>query len=306
MADTEAWPALPLEAWRETRDTVHMWTQVVGKIRLAQSPPVNHWWHTTLYGSAIGLGTGAMPHGERTFEIDFDFIAEQLRITASDGAVRAFDLEGCSVATFHDRTMSALEDLDLPVRIWTQPVEVEDPVRFEDDGRDAWDGESVRCFWRILARSEHVMRRFRDRFVGKASPVHFFWGSFDQALTLFSGRRSPPHPGGVPNLADWVTREAYSHECSSMGFWPGGGAVAAPAFYAYCWPEPEGYREAPVPEPAFFSPDLNEFILPYDDVRGSDDPEDTLLRFFDATYEAAAECGRWDRAALERVREGGA
>lgn len=299
-----AWPALPLDAWRDSCTTLHMWTQVVGKIRLATAPPLNHWWHIALYLTARGLTTSPMPHGARTFQIDFDFVDHALRIQASDGASRAFALAPYPVSEFYRKLMDALDELGLGVRILPRPVEVVEAIPFqEDDVHAAYDPEYVQRFWRILASAGRVMAEFRGRFLGKASPVHFFWGSFDQAVTLFSGRTAPRHPGGMPNLADWVAREAYSHECSSAGFWPGNGAPAIddPAFYAYAYPEPPSYPDYPVrPDAAFYSPDLREFVLPYEAVRTSADPGAMLREFLDSTYEAAAELGRWDRAALER------
>lgn len=307
-ASRDAWPALPLDEWRDSCATLHMWTQVVGKVRLALSPPINHWWHVALYVTARGLTTSPMPHGPRTFQIDFDFIDHVLRIEASDGAARAFPLAPYPVSGFYHKLMDALDALDLGVRILPRPVEVVEAIPFEeDDVHAAYDPDYANRFWRILASSARVMREFRGGFLGKASPVHFFWGSFDQAVTLFSGRAAPPHPGGFPNLADRVAREAYSRECSSAGFWPGNGAPAidAPAFYAYAYPEPPGYPDHPVrPGEAFYSPDMREFVLPYEAVRTAADPAATLRAFLDSTYEAAAERGGWDRPALERRTAG--
>ncbi|HEU4751809.1 MAG TPA: DUF5996 family protein [Armatimonadota bacterium] len=298
----ETWPSLPLEAWRETYATLQLWTQVVGKVRLVQAPFQNHWWHSVLYVTARGLTTSPMPHGERTFQIDFDFTAHALRIDTGGGETRVFPLRPYSVAEFYGRVMDALRDLGLPVQIDTLPQEVENPIPFEQDQVHAsYDPEYAARCWRILAQTDRVLQRFRSDFLGKSSPVHFFWGSFDLAQTRFSGRPAPPHPGGIPGLADWVTREAYSHEVSSCGFWPGGGPVPEPVFYAYAYPEPPGYSDhRPQPEAAFYSPQMREFLLPYEAVRQSPDPDGMLLAFCRSTYEAAAELGGWDRAALER------
>jgi hypothetical protein len=299
---SEQWPSLPLEAWADTYATLHLWTQIVGKIRLAQSPWWNHSWHVTLYVTSRGLTTLPIPHGERTFQIDFDFVEHRLGIESSDGRIGALPLEPQSVAAFYQRVMAALAELGLPVRISKKPNEVAEPIRFDrDTTHTAYDPEYANRFWRALVQADRVMKGFRARFLGKCSPVHYFWGSPDLAVTRFSGRRAPEHPGGVPNLPDAVTREAYSHEVSSCGFWPGGGATPYPAFYAYAYPEPAGFPEAPVaPDGAFYSRELREFLLPYDRVRESSSPDDTLLRFLQTTYEAAANLGRWDRGALER------
>ncbi len=297
----EAWPSLPLEAWSQTYATLHMWTQIVGKVRLAQAPMVNHWWQVPLYLTARGLSTSPIPHGRRVFQINFDFLDHRLLIQTAGGDVRHLTLGSRSVAEFYREIMTALHDLGVPVKIWPRPVEVEESIPFEEDVRHCtYDPEQAQQFWRVLVQVDRVMKQFRSRFIGKCSPVHFFWGSFDMAVTRFSGRRAPPHPGGVPHLADWVVREAYSHECSSCGFWPGGGAVQAPAFYAYAYPEPDGFKSFPVrPRQAFYSPDLREFVLLYEDVRQASRPEAMLLEFFQSTYEAAAELGQWDRQALE-------
>jgi len=298
----EPWPSLPLEAWSGTYAAVHLWSQIVGKIRLAQSPWWNHSWHVTLYVTPRGLTTSPIPHGARSFQIDFDFVDHQLTIESSDGRRRAVPLEPQSVAAFYRRLMSELDALDLPVRICAKPNEVANPIRFDrDDASREYDPEYANRFWRVLVQADRVFKLFRTRFIGKCSPVHFFWGSPDLAVTRFSGRRAPEHPGGIPNLPDWVTREAYSHEVSSCGFWPGGGVIEYPAFYAYAYPAPAGFEKAPVkPEGAFYSKDLGEFLLPYDCVRESDRPDETLLEFLQSTYEAAANLGRWDRSALER------
>ena len=278
-----------------------MWTQVVGKVRLAQAPRLNHWWQVPLYLSARGLTTSAMPYGAETFQIDFDFIEHKLVILKSDGQTRTLRLAPRTVADFYAEFTSALRSLGLDVKIWTTPVEVENPVPFERDTAHAsYDADYANRFWRLLAQAERVFQQFRSRFVGKCSPVHFFWGSFDLAVTRFSGRRAPEHPG-APNIADSITREAYSHEVSSAGFWPGGGALAEPIFYAYAYPEPEGFNDYKVsPERAYYNTDFREFVLPYEAVRTSGAPDETLLKFLQTTYEAAAECAGWDRAALER------
>jgi hypothetical protein len=297
----EQWPSLPLEAWSDTYATVHMWTQILGKIRLAQSPWLNHSWHVTLYVTARGLSTSPVPHGARTFQIDLDFVDHQLTIQSSDGGEAALQLQPQSVAAFYERLMGELSQLDLRVRISKKPNEVADPVRFDrDHAHRAYDREYANRFWRVLVQADRVFKKFRARFIGKCSPVHFFWGAPDLAVTRFSGRRAPEHPGGIPNLPDWVTREAYSHEVSSCGFWPGGGGAPYPAFYAYAYPEPAGFPGVTVkPDGAFYSPELREFLLPYDRVRESDSPDETLLEFLQTTYEAAATLGRWDRIALE-------
>ena len=304
-ADTsgaETWPSLPLEAWSETYATLHRWLQIVGKVRLVQSPWINHSWHATLYVTPSGLTTATIPYDDRTFQIDVDFVDHRLIVRVSDGRAGGFALEPRSVAQFYARLMTELAVLGLRVRIYPLPNELPDSVRLdEDEAHCAYDPIYAQRFWRILVQSDRVFREFRARFIGKCSAVHLFWGALDLAVTRFSGRRAPEHPGGVPNLPDWVTREAYSHEVASCGFWPGGGSVAYPAFYAYAYPEPPGFAGAPVkPAEAFYSPELREFILPYDIVRNSATPDATLLDFLQTTYEAAADLGNWDRAALER------
>jgi len=301
----EPWPSLPLDAWADTYAALHMWTQIVGKIRLTLSPWTNHSWHVTLYVTARGLTTSPIPYGTRTFQIDFDFIDHRLLVQTSDGAVADLPLEPQSIARFYRRLMDALAGLDLPVDILARPCEIPDPtLRFDrDEAPRAYDPEYANRFWRILVQSDRVLKVFRARFVGKCSPVHFFWGAADLAVTRFSGRTAPEHPGGVPNLADWVTREAYSHEVSSAGFWAGGGPLPYPAFYAYAYPTPPGFAEARVqPAAAFWSGELGEFLLPYDAVRESESPDDTLLDFLQSTYAAAADLAGWDRGALERHR----
>ena len=297
----DAWPNLPLPEWRDTCATLHMWTQVVGKIRLALAPHVNHWWQVPLYVTCRGLTTSPIPYGQRTFQIDFDFIAHRLAIQASDGAAESFPLQPQPVAEFYRELMGRLRSLGLEVRIWTLPVEIPDPIPFERDHQHtSYQPDYAHRFWRILVQADRVLQAFRGRFVGKSSPVHFFWGSFDLAATRFSGRRAPPHPG-APFMADRVTSEAYSHEVSSCGFWPGGGTVDTPAFYCYAYPQPPGFSEAALPPGAgSFSAELGEFVLPYDQVRSAAAPDELLLGFLQSTYEAAADRGNWDRSALER------
>ena len=301
-ARAHAWPSLPLEAWSDTYATLHLWTQIVGKVRLALSPWINHSWHVTLYVTARGLSTSPIPYGVRTFQIDFDFIAHQLTVQSSDGGVATLTLRPQSVASFYRCLMDEMGKLDLRVDIHTLPNEVAEPIRFDrDENHRAYDPDYANRFWRVLVQADRVFKSFRTRFIGKCSPVHFFWGVPDLAVTRFSGRRAPEHPGGVPHLPDWVTREAYSHEVSSCGFWAGGGPVPYAAFYAYAYPEPSGFAQARVrPAAAFYSGDLHEFVLPYDSVREADSPDDALLDFLQATYEAAANLGKWDRATLER------
>lgn len=300
----EAWPSLPLEAWSETCATLHMWTQIVGKIRLAQGPWMNHSWHVALYVTARGLTTSPIPHGNRTFEINFDFIDHQLTLLSNDGRTARIALEPQSVAAFYVKLMDEMRKLDLNVIIHRMPNEVPAPIRFDlDETHCAYDAEYANRFWRILVQTDRVFKEFRGRFIGKCSPVHFFWGAADLAVTRFSGRRAPRHPGGIPNLPDSLTREAYSQEVSSCGFWPGGGPIPYPAFYSYAWPEPVGFAAAPVrPDQAFYSSELGEFILPYDVVRQSGSPDATLLEFLQTTYDAAADLARWDRHSLESGR----
>ncbi len=300
-----AWPALPLAEWQDTYATLHMWTQIVGKTRLALAPMENHWWQVPLYVTPRGLTTSAIPYGTRTFAVEFDFIDHALAVTASDGATRSLALAPRSVAEFYAEYMKTLRSLGLEVAIMPSPVEVQIAIPFADDREHAsYDRDAANRCWQILVQADRVMKRFRGRFLGKASPVHFFWGSFDLAATRFSGRRAPRHPGGAPNCPDYVMVEAYSHECSSCGFWPGGGAIAEPAVYAYAYPEPAGYADRPVrPEGASYSPDAREFILPYAAVRAAAAPDEALLQFFQTTYEAAVDLARWDRAALDRAPE---
>lgn len=297
----DRWPELPYAAWRDTLETLHLWTQIVGKIRLAQTPWLNHSWHVTLYVTARGLTTSPLPYDRRQFQIDFDFIDHVLRIASSDGAGRSVELRPMSVATFYSAVMDALRDLGFHVRVNEMPNEIVDPIRFGEDRTHAsYQPEYAHRCWMILASSTRVFDLFRTGFIGKCSPVHFFWGAFDLAVTRFSGRTAPLHPGGVPNLPDTVAREAYSHEVSSAGFWPGGGGIDHPAFYSYAYPAPDGFGEAEVrPGEAFFHVDLGEFILPYDAVRTAKSPDDTLMEFLQSTYDAAASNGGWDRPALE-------
>jgi hypothetical protein len=300
----ETWPSLPLDAWSDTYATLHLWTQIVGKIRLAQTPWTNHSWHVTLYVTPRGLSTGSIPYGTQAFQIDFDFVGHEIKIQCDNGAIGGFPLAPQSVAVFYRRLREEMKKLGLEVKIHAKPNEVVSPIPFErDEIHASYDAQYAHRFWRVLLQSDRIFKDFRARFVGKCSPVHFFWGAPDLAVTRFSGRLAPPHPGGVPNLPDKVAREAYSHEVSSCGFWPGGGAVAHPAYYSYAYPEPAGFSKAAIrPASAFYSPDLREFILPYDEVRSAQSPEDTLLDFLQTTYEAAAELAHWDRASLEGVR----
>jgi hypothetical protein len=281
-----------------------MWTQVVGKVRLALAPMLNHWWQVPLYVTARGLTTSPIPHDRKTFQIDFDFLDNKLVIASSGGSAREFGFMSRTVADFHRDVMLHLRELGLEVKIWPTPVEVADPVPFEQDRTHrSYDPVHAVRFWRALVDSERVFQKFRAGFLGKCSPVHFFWGSFDLAVTRFSGRPAPAHPG-APGVADSVTREAYSHEVSSAGFWPGGPALPEPIFYSYAYPEPEGFNAARVgPERAYYNTDFKEFVLPYEAVRTSEDPDAALLQFLQTTYEAAATHAQWDRAALERLSQ---
>ena len=291
------WPALPLESWRDTYATLHMWTQIAGKICLALAPPINHFWGITFHVTPRGLVTPTLIAGPHAVSMVFDLVDHRFRIERSDGACRTIPLEPRTVADFYRMTMDALRDLGIAVRIWPMPVEIPDPIRFTDDVvHRSYDPAQASAFLRVLLSIQPVFQSFRCDFVGKCSPVHFFWGSFDLAVTRFSGRRAPERPG-----ADAMTREAYSHEVISHGFWPGSGAVAEPAFYAYAAPEPSGFKTAAVrPEAARYSPDLSEYILPYEAVRRSPDPAAALEAFMDSTYEAGATLGEWDRVELER------
>ena len=297
----EVWPALPFAAWKDTAATLHMWTQIVGKVRLELTPWLNHSWHVTLYLTARGLTTSPIPHRTRCFEIGFDFVDHRLLIRTSDGALRTIALQPMAVADFYEQFMAALRELQIEVEISTTPNEVEDATPFPEDRKhSAYDADTAHRFWRVLLQSDRVFKIFRSRFIGKCSPVHFFWGSFDLAVTRFSGRAAPPHPGGVPNLPLRVAQEAYSHEVSSLGFWPGSDGLPEPIFYSYAYPAPEGFAEAKVkPSAASWNSTFREFVLPYESVRNSGDPDDLLLSFAQSTYEAAADLGRWERDALE-------
>jgi len=303
-AHIETWPALPFEEWNETCATLHMWTQVVGKIRLSLAPWTNHSWHVTFYLTARGLTTSPIPHRAGIFEIRFDFIDHQLRILKSDGAVKVIELRPKSVADFYREVMAGLSELQIDTTINTTPNEVEPAIPFEqDDKHRSYDPEYANRFWRALAQSDRVFKEFRSRFCGKCSPVHFFWGSFDLAVTRFSGRSAPPHPGGVPHLPDAVTREAYSQEVSSLGFWPGNASAPTPIFYSYAYPEPQGFAEVNVqPSSASYNTTMREFVLPYEAVRTARSPDETLLEFAQSTYDAASMLGKWDRAALEEKK----
>ncbi len=297
-----AWPELPYEAWRETCATLHLWTQIVGKVRIARTPWLNHSWHATLYVTDRGLTTSPIPHVGQSFEISFDFIAHELDIRTSAGARRTIELRPRTVADFYAAVMTALDELAVPVRIKERPCEIAGAARFSEDRAHAsYDAEYAHRFWTALLRVDQVLKQFRTGFVGKASPVHFFWGSFDIAVTRFSGRGAPPFTGTAPGLAPEVMREAYSHECSSAGFWPGGPSLDYPAFYSYAYPATKDFASRAVqPRGAFFSEKLGEFLLPYDEVRKATEPEATLMAFLESTYEAAADTAAWDRKALER------
>ena len=301
VSDSPAsWPELHLESWQDTRDTLHMWMQIVGKVRLALTPKENHWWNVPLYVSSHGLTTSAIPYDDRVFELEFDFIDHKLHLRISDGTAKELPLRPQSVADFYKEFVAMLHSAGIDVQIWKMPVEIPDPIPFDQDRVHAsYDPDSAHRFWRILVSTDEVLKEFRSRFIGKSSPVHFFWGSFDMAVTRFSGRRAPERPG-----ADVITREAYSHEVISGGFWPGGGEVKDAAFYCYAAPEPAGFAQQRVrPEAAFYHPNLKEFVLMYDDVRRTSSPSNTLLDFLESTYEAGANLGKWDRASLERSAE---
>lgn len=297
-ADT--WPALPLDAWQETLTTLHMWTQIVGKIRMEQTPVINHWWNVTFHVSCRGLTSRPIPYGTRSFEMEFDFIDHRLHIRSAQGTSRSVALAPRTVASFYGEVMQCLDEMGFPVRIWPRPVETTEQIPFDvDEEHKAYDREWAHRFWQVLVQVDRVLEEFRSRFLGKSSPSHFFWGSFDMALTRFSGREAPEHPG-VPGVADSITREAYSHECASFGFWPGHG-LGDPAFYAYAYPEPDGFREAAIePGEAYYLEEMGEFVLPYDAVRNAADPDRVLLGFFQSSYEAAADRGGWQRQRLDR------
>ena len=299
--DAARWPEMPYAAWKDTCETLHLWTQVIGKVRLALTPWLNHSWHVTLHVTTRGLGTPPIVYQGRAFTIEFDFIDHVLWLRTSDGHFRQLMLKPMTVAEFYADVMVALREIGIDVRINEMPNEISGAVPFPDDRTHAsYDRDFAQKFWRVLLSSHEVFSHFRTGFLGKASPVHFFWGSFDLAVTRFSGRQAPPHPGGVPNLPDAVAREAYSHEVSSAGFWPGGGPIDYPAFYSYAYPAPDGFAAAKAQPPeALFSKELGEFILPYDAVRTAREPEAALMAFLQSTYDVAADLGRWDRKALE-------
>jgi hypothetical protein len=298
--ERSAWPELPYAGWSDTATTLHLWTQIIGKVRLSLTPWINHSWQVPLYVTARGLGTSPIPFATELLEVEFDFIAHQLRARTSRGEERMLALEPQSVADFYARSVELLSGLGVPVAINQLPSELPAPTRFSLDHLHAsYDAAATHRFWRSLVQIHRVFTRFRSGFIGKVSPVHFFWGSFDLAVTRFSGRRAPLHPGGVPGLSDAVTREAYSHEVSSAGFWPGNAAFPLAAFYSYAYPEPAGFRDRAVTPGAYYEAALGEFILPYDKVRSAAEPDVMLLDFLSSTYAAAADCGRWDRAALE-------
>lgn len=301
-SDNSAWPALAYADWQDTCATLHLWTQIVGKVKLALAPLSNHWWGIVLFVTARGLTTGAMPYGNRALQIDFDFCAHEMILCTSDAREQRIALRPMATADFHAAVMTALRALDVDVRIWTMPVEIEGAIPFEQDRVHAsYDGAAAKTFWRQLVQADRVFNIFRARFLGKVSPVHFFWGSFDLAVTRFSGRVAPPLKNNdTPNVAAWVMNEAYSHECSSVGFWPGAGYGRA-AFYAYAYPEPEGFGAEPVrPQGAAYNMDVGQFLIDYDAVRAAASPDDALLDFMQSTYEAAANRAGWARSALER------
>ena len=298
----QGWPAVPFSDWADTAETLHMWTQIVGKVRMVQSPWVNHAWHVTLYVTPRGMTTGSVPHGQRAFQIDFDFIDHKLIVSANDGKVETLSLEPMDTADFYAAVMQMLDRIECPVTINVVPNEVADAIPFpEDRTHRSYDAEAVTRFWRALGHVDRVFNRFRAGFQGKVSPVHFFWGSFDLAVTRFSGRTAPDHPGGLPNMPLWVAQEAYSQEVSSAGFWPGSKDAPEAIFYSYAYPTPDGFDRARVePASAGWSPALGEFVLPYDAVQNAADPDKTLLEFLQTTYDAAAELGGWELETLTR------
>lgn len=300
--DSASWPALPYQAWRDTYHTLHLWLQIVGKISLAQCAWINHSWHVALLTTARGLSTRLLGSGAKAFQIEFDFVEHLLWIRFLNGAALNIPLEPQTTASFYKKVMSAMTQLGVPVTIHTLPSEIPDAIPFErDEVHGSYDREWANRYWRAVAQTSRVFEDFRARFIGKCSPVHYFWGSADLAVTRFSGRTAPPHPGGIPNLPDWVAREAYSHEVSSAGFWAGNDQAPEPIFYSYAYPDPPGYADATVrPEAAHFSASLREFVLPYEAMRTAPAPEQALLDFLQSTYEAAANLGSWDRKALER------
>ena len=301
----DRWPVLRYDDWKDTLHTLHLWTQIAGKIRLKLEPLVNHWWNVPLYVTARGLTTSMMPYGAgRSFEMTFDFIESVLRIDGCDGENARIALAPMTVAAFYAEVMKALDALDFHVRIYPMPSEIPDAVPLDRDTVHAsYDRAAAERFWRVLQQADRLCKEFRCEFVGKASPVHFFWGSFDLAFTRFSGRTAPPHPGGIPNMPDWVTREAYSHEVHSVGFWPGGYGLDA-QFYAYMYPTPDGFADAKVqPQTASWNAQLREFVLPYEAVRTAANPDDAVLQFFRSTYEAGAALANWNRSGLERPKD---
>jgi Family of unknown function (DUF5996) len=301
------WPDLPLSDWADTCATLHLWTQVVGKIRLAHAGMVNHWWQVPLYVTCRGLTTSPIPYGGESFQIDFDFVDHTLKLQTSKGEIETVALGPQTVADFYTEVMGRLRGLGLETRIWTMPVEIPDAIPFEHDRTHAaYDPEYVRRFWQVLVQVERVLTRFRGQFLGKVSPVHFFWGSFDMAVTRFSGRTAHQLTSNSPNLGAWVMQEAYSHEVSSCGFWPGNGGFGKAAFYSYAYPEPQGFASAPIsPIATYYDQSLGQHILPYDAVRQATSPDDELMRYLLSTYEAAANLGDWDRPALERPADHG-
>jgi hypothetical protein len=299
-AAANPWPALPYADWRETAATLQLWMQIVGKVRLALTPWINHSWHIPFYVTSRGLGTSAIPIETEIFEVEFDFIGHRLLLRSSWGEERRMALEPQPVAAFYARVLDLLQGVGVKVALNELPSETPNPIPFSADrSHAAYDAEAAHTFWRVLLQADRVLKLFRSSFIGKASPVHFFWGGFDLAVTRFSGRRAPLHPGGIPGLSDRVTREAYSHEVSSAGFWPGHNAFPQAAFYSYAYPEPRGYRDRAVAQGAYYEKTLGEFILPYDRLRDAAEPDILLLEFLSTTYAAAADAAQWDRAALE-------
>ena len=300
----QIWPALDYSEWRETCATLQLWTQIIGKIRLALGPWINHSWGVTLYVTARGLTTSLIPYGSRAFEIEFDFTRHELRIITAEGNERVITLQPQSVANFYRQVMANLRELGVEVQIGMKPNETLEAIPFDHDEKHAaYDLEYANRFWRVLLQADRVFKEFRSRFCGKCSPVHFFWGSFDLAVTRFSGRPAPPHPGGIPHLPDAITREAYSQEVSSLGFWPGNDQVPTALFYSYAYPSPDGFAEAKVrPVGAYFHPQMREFVLPYDEVRRAESPDEAILEFAQSTYNAASTLAKWDRAAFEEIK----
>ena len=297
----DEWPSLQLDNSEKVFETLHLWTQIVGKIRLALAPMVNHWWQVPFYLTSRGLTTSLIPYGATSFQFDFDFMDHQLIISTNAGQIKSIALSPKSVADFYHELFHTLQSLGINVKIWKHPVEVQDPIPFDRDYKHSnYPKDTIHIFWKILLASKKVFEEFRSLYIGKCSPVHFFWGSFDLAVTRFSGRRAPEHPGGIPNLSDWVVREAYSHECISCGFWPGFGSNTGAAFYAYAYPEPKGFKEYAIKtEGAYYDKELREFILPYNALMKMEDPNNVLLQFLQETYKAGANLGKWNRSELE-------